>query len=201
MGKKIEYYGGDFSHWNNSVTFDNAMTECEFFAHKATEGTSFTDDCFVNRASTWMDTKPCIAYHVLNNKTIKSQFDNFKHVVNEAIYRSEKGRIGYAIDVEITDFPTSTIKTKISKILEFGEYIQTVLNHRPIVYLSDMYADYVYEEIKARDWLVWIARYTHKDTLKNKKLMDMWQYTNDPYDRDIFYGTDDKLHSFLKEWT
>lgn len=200
--EKIEWKGGDFSHWNNDRDFVNYVETCEFFAHKATESVSMKDDKFYDRILRYMDSKPAIAYHVLNATTdVKKQADNFINTVCNTVYRSDKQRIGYMIDIEYQYFKSVTQGEMLDKILLFGDEVVKRVNHRPIVYLGDLYDDMVYDTLKAHDWLIWIARYTDDiKKVKHKAYMDFWQYTSETFDKDIFYGTVDKMHSFLRGW-
>lgn len=199
--EKIRWIGGDFSHWNKEDDFVKYVEACEFFAHKATEGDSFRDGKFYDRILRYMDVKPAIAYHVLS-PTISpaKQAEHFINTVCNAVYHSDKQRIGYMIDVEYGYFKNIHNDLMLEKILEFGSEIVKRVNHRPIVYLGDLYNNDVYDTIKAHDWLIWIARYNKEESLLHRQCMDFWQYTSDPYDKDIFYGTQDKLHSFLRGW-
>lgn len=201
--EKIEWIGGDFSHWNSESDFLKYVETCEFFAHKATESVSIKDDKFYDRVLRYIDSKPTIAYHVLSASTdISKQATHFIETVNKVIYRSDitKKRIGYMIDVEYDYFKSINEDEILCKILQFGEKIIDRVNHRPIVYLGDLYSNKVYNTLKAHDWLIWIARYSNKNNVKHKDYMDFWQYTSNPYDKDIFYGDVNKLHSFLRGW-
>lgn len=199
--KKTKWNGGDFSHWNNEKDFIKYVEQCEFFAHKATESTSFIDNCFYDRILRYMDTKPAIAYHVLTNTSdVIKQADFFINMVLNAIYHSDKGRIGYMIDIEYQYFKTEKEDDILKKIIEFGDCIVKKVNHRPIVYLGDMYSENLYRTLKNYDWLIWIARYTHEKNIVHSEYMDFWQFTNNPYDKDYFYGTEEKLWSFLRGW-
>lgn len=192
---KRSFNGGDFSHWNSGVE----IPECEFFGQKLTESASFLDDTAFERVKKYANTKPCILYHVIKpDIDIDLQFYNFKK--NWTTAHNFSGALGCAIDVEasVSYFPFNTKYKELYPIIEFGELIETELKRRPIIYCGDLYTKAFYREIRNRDWLLWIARYSPASKLKN--VADIWQYTSEPYDKDIFLGSTKKLHSCLKDW-
>lgn len=193
--KKTVFIGGDFSHWNSGAE----IKECEFFAQKLTESVAFKDDTAIGRVKEWANKKPCILYHVINPRTdLKEQFYNYRY--NWNICHNISGALGCAIDVEAmySYFPFTLKFNDLKSIFDFGEMIECELKRRPIIYCGDLYCRPFYKEVRNKDWLLWIARYSPNSKLKN--ICDMWQYTSDPYDKDYFFGDVKKLHSVLKDW-
>lgn len=199
--EKLKWMGGDFSHWNTETDFVKYVETCEFFAHKATENNTMIDKKFYDRVLRYMDIKPAIAYHVLNPKTSPiEQAEHFTSVVLNTLNHSDKKRIGYMLDIEYSYFKDIGQNEMLEKIVEFCNRLVKLVNHRPIVYLGDLYDDDIYHTLKCHDWLIWIARYAKADRIKHNQYMDFWQYTSNPYDKDIFYGTEEKMWSFLRGW-
>lgn len=196
MNRKTLFAGGDFSHWNKTPQ----IAECEFFATKLTEGASMVDATALPRVKQWANSKPCILYHVLTPKeSVKKQFEHFKKKWQEC--NNISGALGVAIDIEAETgyFPKIAAGSKeMLMVQEFAEAVERELKRRPIIYCGDTYPRDFYKMIRANDWLLWIARYAPEKKLVN--LPDIWQYTSNPYDKDYFYGTVEKLHSVLKKW-
>lgn len=193
--KKSVFTGGDFSHWNSGAE----IAECEFFAQKLTESMSYVDATALERVKKWANSKPCILYHVIHPRTdVEKQFSHFAKNWNEC--HNVSGALGCAIDIECQYgfYPYNIDYCELEEVLMFAEKIESELKRRPVIYCGDYYCKKFYKEIRNRDYILWIARYAPIGKLKN--ICDMWQYTNEPYDHDYFFGSVKKLHSILKDW-
>lgn len=194
MNKKV-FIGGDFSHWNSG----EEIKECEFFAQKLTENIRYVDKTALDRVKQYANSKPCILYHVIHpREDVRVQFEHYKN--NWIKAHNISGALGCAIDVECkySFFPYNFNFNDLKIIFDFGKMIENELKRRPIVYAGDLYCKPFYKEIRNNDWLLWLARYAPASQLKH--VADMWQYTNEPYDKDYFFGDVKKLHSVLKDW-
>lgn len=190
-----EWKGADFSHWNKDALVNDVARGCEFIVHKLTEGTNVLDAKAAGRVRRYADEKATIVYHVLTKESAEAQYRFFKEQYENVRRSLTKGRLGVAIDIESAYFPTTKTTDLMKRLLDFGNSVERELGVRPIVYIGDLYKQTVYDSIRTRDWLLWLARYCKKGNVKHS--CDMWQWTSSPYDKDVLYGSVDKLHSIL----
>lgn len=177
--------GCDWSHWNPSK-LDADMSDYDFFIHKISEGRSMIDDKCNYRISQLHVNKPCICYHFFNkNVDGKTQADHYMETM--ALFFGGC-RIGFCVDFEIdeTQEHLTELTRFMSRMKDHG--------HIPIVYCGDY--------SKARDIAyafnapLWIARWRKQ---KPNTACKFWQFCNQPYDLDLFFGAMSDL-SLLLEW-
>lgn len=163
--------GNDLSHWNNDEIFNKCYLFSDFVILKATEGTTMKDSTFKDRIDKCIKKgKNVGAYHFYSaNYNIEWQAENFISCVMDSFLKVKtyhnKDKIPYmlALDVE-------NCNINMNRINEFLDYVETVLNQRPIIYmcLSDYVLNQLYVDKKNK---YWIAAYS-------KRTDDIFKYLN-----------------------
>ena len=163
--------GNDLSHWNKDEIFKKCYELSEFVILKATEGTTMKDSTFEERIDKCIQKgKNVGAYHFYSaNYNIEWQAENFISCVMDSFLKVKDfhnyGKIPYmlALDVE-------NCNINMNRINEFLDYVETVLNQRPIIYmcLSDYILNQLYKDKKNK---YWISAYSRKTD-------DIFKYDN-----------------------
>lgn len=177
--------GCDWSHWQDHK-LDSDISDYDFFIHKISEGRNMIDDKANQRVSAHHINKPCILYHFFNAKVDgRTQADHFMEAM--ALYFSGC-RVGFAVDFEIeeTEHQLAELQSFMTRMRDYG--------HTPIVYCGDYSKARVIAATNNAP--LWIARW--RKLLPNT-LCKFWQFTNKPYDLDLFLGEMSEL-SLLLEW-
>lgn len=177
--------GCDWSHWQASK-LDADMSDYDFFIHKISEGKNFIDDKANYRVTQLHTNKPCILYHFFNAKVDgKTQAQHFMETMTTYFGGC---RVGFAVDFEIeeTDRQLNELQLFMSEMYKYG--------HTPIIYCGDFSKARVIAATNNAP--LWIARWRKR---KPNTLCKFWQFTNKPYDLDLFFGEMSEL-SLLLEW-
>ena len=179
--------GIDFSH-HQPRSMDAEISKADFFIHKLSESTTFVDPEAMRRIRLFANNKPTIVYHFLRHP--KSAEAEALHFIKRVKDTGFAHTIGVALDYEC-----DLVDTEAAEV--FMSIVEKELHKRPILYCGDLENRRVYQLIRSHDWGLWIARY-RKNPPAN--ISDFWQYTSEPYDKDIFFGDQERLLSFIKEW-
>lgn len=182
--------GQDLSRHNDN---DEIMDNSAFIFLKASEGMTYTDPTVDIKlkaiAEKRKDNLPIIGfYHYArpNNNSPEEETDNFLKRIEPHI-----GQCLMALDWEGTS-------TSLHKVVQ-GEWINKfcgIIYNRtgvaPLLYISES----PYRSIK--DYLnpqipTWIAKYGNRPINYNTQFPLMWQFTNTPFDIDLFYGSPAQL--------
>lgn len=163
--------GNDLSRWNNDEIFKKCYLFSDFVIFKATEGTTMKDNTFKDRIDKCINKgKNVGAYHFYSaNYNIDWQAENFISCIMDSFLKvktyHKKDKIPYmlALDVE-------NCNINMNRINEFLDYVETVLNQRPVIYmcLSDYKMNQLYNDKKNK---YWIAAYS-------RKTEDIFKYEN-----------------------
>ena len=178
--------GYDTSHHQNDSTFLEAVNNCDFMIIKATEGKSWVDSKFKERAS-MLNVKGMLNgfYHYArpDNNTASQEAEHFYNTIKA--YLNNKSII-------VLDWEGKALNYPFEWALNFCQIMQQKTNRPCIIYASASvvrkYAD------KYFHW--WTAHYNKKceDGCTHDNVSElMVQYTSTPIDCDTFLGTE-------KEW-
>lgn len=178
--------GCDWSHWQHT-SINSDMSDYDFFIHKLTEGETYIDPECKRRILALCDNKPCIVYHFFSdNKPGIRQADHFKYILHDFF----KGkRIGICVDFEPKNETPAILdqyKIFLARMEKYG--------YNVITYCGDYSAARTISNIFG--WPLWVARWRAKRPNTPCKL---WQFTNAPYDLDIFFGKMEDL-SLMLQW-
>lgn len=184
--------GIDISHhnkWqkdNNLLNFNNH----EFIICKATEGKNFIDPML----DTYMEEitklkKPYGLYHYARPEK-NDAITEAKHFCNTI---GEEGRNG----ILALDWEDKATKCDIKWALEWLRYVEKVFNKKPLIYCSSWYTKNlkpIYENGNG----LWVAHYTkNKPKIQTYPFYTIWQYSSDPYDKNIFNGSIEQFKKYI----
>lgn len=179
--------GCDWSHWqaaNNQLESD--MSDYDFFIHKITEGISFKDKQCKRRIDQLVDNKPCIVYHFFNiNYDGASQARHFITTVKEHFLGK---RLGLCVDFEIQETDAT-----INEYCKFLQTLKDEYGYTCITYCGDFSRCRKFSAVF--NSALWIARWRNR---KPETKCDFWQFTNTPYDLDLFFGTIPDISIYLQ---
>lgn len=173
--------GQDISHHNTNVNVNAG----DFTIIKATEGQSYTDPKFKIYVKQLRDNQLVGCYHYLRadvkGNDAWKEADNFVRRVIEAglMYKS----------LLVVDYEAKSIKHE-DYLLRFLRGVEIMTGVRPIIYCSCSVAKNL-KQCKKLGYEFWIAHYSSKhlkDTEAKSNLM--WQFTDMPWDIDIFMDTE-----------
>lgn len=187
----------DCSHWQNEK-LDEYISDYDILAHKASEGVSLVDKECERRCQLFGASKAMILYHVVKRDNYNAQVQFFSKIIESM---PNYKWMGVALDFENSEnyFPYNTGDLVIEAIEEFNDFLTEKYNKRIIVYLGDLYQEGVYNCIRSLDLGLWIPRYGKFP----QHAPDIWQFqpgkvgTNEPLDKNTFYGDKIKLNTFL----
>lgn len=196
--------GVDLSAHNGVVDFA-ALTEqgVDFAYLKATEGTDFTDRCFLdNTRLAKAKGIPCGAYHFFRFDTDgELQALNFHDAL-----RGRAFELPPAIDIEEWGNPDGHATAKIVERLR--KMLQTLerLGHRPILYTNkDGYYRFVRGNFDS--YPLWICSFTDPPLESARTSWTFWQYSHrgrldgveGHVDLDVFSGTEEAFRELAGE--
>lgn len=174
--------GCDISHWNDDAMFRTLLAnDTPFFFMKATEGRTYVDKKFRVRASE-VKAKGCGLglYHYARpeNNTPEKEAEHFIKTV--ALYEDT---------VIALDWEGAAEKYPADWILDWCSKVEAELGRKPMLYLNHAYASKA-DKILSR-FPLWCAKWGDEPTgaIGCWDKYTIWQYTNTPYDSDIFNGT------------
>lgn len=177
-------YGCDTSHWNDDRTFKNLLQTDYFMFLKATEGTTYTDPKFKKRVMEALeyDNLGLGFYHFArpdNNPIAKREAENFLKAVEEFGDKC----------VYVLDWEGAAEAHDPGWIRKWCSFVEQKTGRKPMLYLNHSYASKVDTDLS--DYPLWVAKWGDEPTGKIG-LWDkytVWQYTNTPYDKNVFHGT------------
>lgn len=180
--------GADISHWQGS---DFDVTQHDFIIAKASEGRSYKDKCFTHNIEKALSANKLIgAYHYArpeNGNSAKDEAQNFVNTIKPYI-----GKCLLALDWE-----AEALNYPIEWALEWLIEVEKLTGVKPLIYCSAHYVPKC-QKIAENGNGVWVAKWSGvapyvKPTFT---VMAMWQYTNQPYDKDRFYGDSDTWQKY-----
>ncbi len=173
--------GQDISHHNGNVDVNVG----DFTIIKATEGQSYTDPKFKEYVKQLHNDQLVGCYHFIRadvkGNDAWREADNFVRRVMEAglMYKS----------LLIVDYEAKSVGHE-EYLLRFLQGVQIMTDVKPIIYCSCSVARKL-KKCKAQGYEFWIAHYDIKhlkDTEAKTNLM--WQFTDSPWDFDLFMDTE-----------
>lgn len=146
--------GIDISHWQDGI--DLAGVPCDFVIIKATQGTSFVDDCcdkFYQEAKKLG--KKLGVYHFADGKsTGKQEADHF--------IKNVKGYIGEAILV--LDWEANALDRGVSYAKDFLDRVYEKTGVKPLIYMSkSVCREYNWASVVNGNYGLWMAQYANKN--------------------------------------
>lgn len=176
--------GYDMSKWQTNTQFNSYLENTDFIIHKATEGKTYTDPFFKERAKVLKDTPTMLYgfYHFArpDNNTPQEEVNNFYNVIKD--YLTDRCII-------VLDWEGKALQYSFDWALTFCKEIEKLCNRPCIIYASAS----VVKKYASRYKYWWTAHYNN--VCQNGCTHDgveelMVQFTSSPIDTDIFKGNE-----------
>lgn len=184
--------GVDLSHHNNN--FYKTMDCWDFVIHKLSEGTDYVDPT----VKSWWHTRPKESlngvYHYMTSGDIRKQA---AHVSEHLEKLNMAEHVMLIVDYEDASLrPTTSFGVEYLK--QFISAIRSMYwGWQPVVYCNKSTRDAIikYAKDDYNKWCLWLADY-RLAAEDNKWCPVMRQWTNVPFDLDMFYGSPDSWREF-----
>lgn len=144
--------GIDISHWQDGI--DITKVPCDFVIVKATQGTSFIDDCCDKFYQTAKKAgKKLGVYHFADGKSSGKQ-------EAEHFLKNIKGYIGEAILV--LDWEADALKKGTQYAKEFLDHVYAKTGVKPLIYMSkSVCREYDWSSVVNANYGLWVAQYAN----------------------------------------
>lgn len=183
--------GIDISHHNKYQIASGQLdlSKQDFIIAKVTEGATFKDPMFDEymKAIDYLE-KPYGIYHYArpeNNDAIKEA----RHFIDTIKSDGEKA-------ILVLDWEAKATQFDIQWAVDWLRYVEQYFGKKPLIYCSSWYTKKLKPVLDNGNGL-WVAHYTKakKPTIYTYPFYAIWQYSSDPYDKDVFNGN---LSQWLK---
>jgi len=183
--------GGDFYHGNSQAVFDQTLENSAFIGIKASQGGDYVDPAFKSRwaqAGALQDQGKLvlrIAYDFLSRDTPGAE--------QAALFLKTVGITGpvpKGIKLALDWEAKALQKPQVLK--DAAQKIFDVTQEWPIVYTSSSSVSDARKTVPGA--VIWEARYRHDQKVDRSQAFT--QYSEKPYDADVFNGTHDELQQF-----
>lgn len=196
--KKRNMIGMDVSHHN--TYFHKKELRCwDFEIHKLSEGTAYVDPT----VKEWWKTRDGDTlngvYHYLNNGDTEGQVFN---AINLLQGLNMAGKVMFVIDYEDISLKPS-LKEGVLKLIDFIERFKIFYpSYQPVIYCNKTARSSITRWCANdiwRHWCLWLADYSDNGVSHE----DIWepmmrQWTNNPFDLDVFFGSPSSWRAFYK---
>ncbi len=200
--------GIDVSHYQGQIDWKRLeQQEIDFAFIKATEGSSYVDECFTANWQAAEQTKLYIgAYHFFSfDSEGQTQADWYIQTVGEL-----KGKLAPVVDVEYYADKEADPPEKEQVVQELGELLRILEDHyqiKPIIYTTyKVYHRYIEEDFK--EYPLWIRNVYYSPQLDMRGEWEFWQYTDRAVlkgykgtekfiDLNVFAGTQEQLKTHV----
>lgn len=189
--------GYDFYHEEYKKIKKNGFPEdADFFIFKSSEGKRFNDNCaglFADMAQAYFraaDKPACLGfYHYARpelNVGMAGAIAEADHFIEQMTRLNMVGHAIFALDVEGKALNIPSVGTWART---WCKRVTEQLGVQPLIYVQysalSLFTSCVSDGVD-----LWLAKYGSKPkSVKPFPYMALWQYTNEPYDTNKFYGT------------
>jgi GH25 family lysozyme M1 (1,4-beta-N-acetylmuramidase) len=172
--------GIDVSHHNKYKIPD--FSKQDFVIMKATEGKSFVDPMMNTYIEMLKPDQLYGFYHFARPERNRAK-DEALHFCNTI------GKYGEEA-ILVLDWEALAVQQPIEWALEWCKEVEKIYGKKPLIYCSSWYTKKC-RLLLQNDIGLWVAHYTKKDkpTIYTYPTYALWQYTSEPYDKDVFNGT------------
>jgi GH25 family lysozyme M1 (1,4-beta-N-acetylmuramidase) len=172
--------GIDVSHHNKYKIPD--FSKQDFVIMKATEGKSFVDPMLNTYIEMLKPDQLYGFYHFARPERNRAK-DEALHFCNTI------GKYGEEA-ILVLDWEALAVQQPIEWALEWCKEVEKIYGKKPLIYCSSWYTKKC-RLLLQNDIGLWVAHYTKKDkpTIYTYPTYALWQYTSEPYDKDVFNGT------------
>lgn len=187
MAGKTKLKGIDVSH-HNKYKIPN-FADYDFIIMKATEGVTFKDPMMDEYIKMLGKDQLCGFYHFARpeRNRAKKEAENFCKVVG--VYGEEA--------MLVLDWEAQAVTQPVEWALEWCKEVEKIYGKKPLIYCSSWYTKKI-KLLLENDIGLWVAHYTKKDkpTVYTYPTWAMWQYTSEPFDKDVFNGTRKQFEAY-----
>lgn len=185
--------GVDVSHWNKLETIPESGAK--FAMIKLSEGKTFVDNKHIqHREMCQVLNIPYGYYHYCraekNDAIAEAEF--FVSQIPEDDLKS----CVLALDYE---GKALSLKDADTWALRFMVRVEQLTGKKPLLYCSQSVVKR-FKQVAAHGFGLWVARYRNKmlgaGDIKPFKFAAIWQYTSQPFDRNIFYGSVEQFKKY-----
>lgn len=172
--------GIDVSHHNKYKIPD--FSKQDFVIMKATEGKSFIDPMMNTYIEMLKPDQLYGFYHFARPERNRAK-DEAKHFCDTI------GKYGEEA-ILVLDWEALAVQQPIEWALEWCKEVEKIYGKKPLIYCSSWYTKKC-KLLLQNDIGLWVAHYTKKDkpTVYTYPTYALWQYSSEPYDKDLFNGT------------
>lgn len=188
--------GIDISHWNKPDTLDANYKNNDFVIMKASEGKNFRDSALIENYEKAKLYGYYIGFYHFARPDLGNRAETEARHFLETIPKRED--ILLALDVEGKALSLNYIDMWA---YDWMEYVEAHTGIKPLLYVSQSETKKFKQVCKTNHGL-WVARYRPKilgyGDVKPWKFAAIWQYTNNPIDKNIFYGNEHQLQKYMR---
>lgn len=187
--------GIDISHHNKFQIFPkNNKPSIDFSKHdfiimKATEGISYKDPCMEAYIGKLKEDQLYGFYHFARPERNRAK-DEARHFCNTI------GRYGEEA-LLVLDWEAQAVSQPIEWAVEWCREVEKKFGKKPLIYCSSWYTKKC-KPLLDENIGLWVAHYTKnkKPTVYTYPTWAMWQYSSEPYDKDIFNGNRTQFQAY-----
>lgn len=173
--------GVDVSHYQGEIDWQELAAQDISFAYiKATEGTTYTDECFKKNWAAASETELAVgAYHFFSfSSPGKNQAEHFIEIVG-----SLSGKLIPAVDVEYYGSEQPDKEAVIQELTDLLKTLEEMYDVKPVIYTTyTAYHDFIKGNFD--EYPLWIRNVYFTPNLGLLGKWSIWQYT----DREILDG-------------
>ena len=180
MAAKTKLKGIDISHHNKYAIPDFAKQD--FVIMKATEGVTYKDPMMDEYIAMLKADQLYGFYHFARPERNRAKAEAANFCKTIGAYGEEA--------MLVLDWEAQAVTQPIEWALEWCKEVEKIYGKKPLIYCSSWYTKRI-KILLDNNIGLWVAHYTKKDkpTIYTYPTWTMWQYTSEPYDKDIFNGT------------
>lgn len=185
--------GIDVSH-HNKWQYEHGQIDFsthDFIIMKATEGIRFIDPMWDDYFNVIMVLgKPYGFYHYARpeHNTAIAEAKHFCDTIGDCGKNA----------MLVLDWEGTALKHDIQWAVDWLNYVEKRFGHKPLIYTSSWYTKKLKPVLDNNNGL-WVAHYTKakKPTVHTYPTYTIWQYSSEPYDKDIFNGDINQWFKFI----
>lgn len=189
--------GIDISHHNKYQIFPTKgkatidLSKHDFIIMKATEGITYKDPCMDKYIEILPNDKLYGFYHYARpeRNRAKEEAQNFCKTIG--VYGKDA--------MLVLDWEQKALTQPIEWAIDWLNIVEKEYGKKPLIYCSSWYTKKLKPVLENGNGL-WVAHYNNdkKPKIYTYPIWAMWQYTDDPYDKDIFNGNKQQFRAYCK---
>lgn len=187
--------GIDISHHNKWQIFPKKgqpqinFAKHDFIIMKATEGRTYVDPCMEQYINLLGEDQLYGFYHFARPENNSAE-EEARHFCNTIGIYGENA-------ILVLDWEAKATSCPIEWAVKWCNEVEKVYGKKPLIYCSSWYTKKLQPLLENNNGL-WVAHYTKnkKPTVHTYPTWAMWQYSSDPYDKNIFNGSREQFKKY-----